>query len=63
METLIKTLEKQLEEKGREINAYIEKHNIQIQGAKQSKSKDDEDVSSGASKSSGVLVSNSSTGN
>merc|ERR1711936_288198 len=31
---LIDTLEKQLTEKGQEINAYIEKHNIQIQGKK-----------------------------
>ena len=31
---LIETLEKQLTEKGVDINAYIEKHNIQIQGRK-----------------------------
>jgi len=31
---LIETLEKQLTEKGGEINGYIEKHNIQIQGSK-----------------------------
>merc|ERR1712062_358085 len=31
---LIETLEKQLTEKGQEINGYIEKHNIQIQGKK-----------------------------
>merc|ERR1711890_47483 len=31
---LIETLEKQLTEKGGEINGYIEKHNIQIQGRK-----------------------------
>merc|ERR1712018_241511 len=30
---LIDTLEKQLTEKGQEINAYIEKHNIQVRGA------------------------------
>merc|ERR1711963_1194300 len=32
---LIETLEKQLTEKGQEINGYIEKHNIQIQGRKE----------------------------
>ena len=31
---LIETLDKQLTEKGQEINGYIEKHNIQIQGRK-----------------------------
>ena len=33
---LIETLEKQLTEKGGEINGYIEKHNIQIQGSNKS---------------------------
>ena len=33
---MIETLEKQLTEKGGEINGYIEKHNIQIQGSNKS---------------------------
>lgn len=53
---LIDTLEKQLTEKGQEINAYIEKHNIQVQGKKdrsdQMPSKEET-----AKPSTGVLVS------
>ena len=53
---LIETLEKQLTEKGGEINGYIEKHNIQIQGSK-SGSGASEPSQSETKPSSGVLVS------
>ena len=53
---LIETLEKQLTEKGGEINGYIAKHNIQIQGSK-SGSSGSEPTQSDAKPSSGVLVS------
>ena len=53
---LIETLEKQLTEKGGEINGYIEKHNIQIQGSK-SGSSGSEPAQSDTKPSSGVLVS------
>ena len=53
---LIETLEKQLTEKGGEINGYIEKHNIQIQGSK-SGSSGSEPNQSDTKPSSGVLVS------
>ena len=53
---LIETLEKQLTEKGGEINGYIEKHNIQIQGSK-SGSSGSEPTQSDTKPSSGVLVS------
>jgi len=32
--TLIQTMEKQLEEKGKEINAYMEEHSIQVSNVK-----------------------------
>ena len=51
---LIETLEKQLTEKGGEINGYIEKHNIQIQGSK-SGSSGSEPAQSDTKPSSGVL--------
>merc|ERR1711993_183495 len=53
---LIESLEKQLTEKGGEINGYIEKHNIQIQGSK-SASGTSEPPQSDTKPSSGVLVS------
>lgn len=57
MEKLIETLDKQLQEKGEEINGYMEKHKIQLkdqQGAAGAK-KDDSEA---AGKSGGVLVAN-----
>ena len=57
MGKLIQSLEKQLTEKGEEINAYMEKHNIQVkdqQGAKKEEGKGaDKEAKSG-----GVLVAN-----
>ena len=37
MEKLISSLNTQLEDKGKEINHYMEKHNIQIRGQGQEK--------------------------
>ena len=57
MGKLIESLDKQLTEKGEEINAYMEKHNIQLrdqQGGKKDEGKGDEKDS----KSGGVLVAN-----
>ena len=56
MSKLIDTLDKQLTEKGEEINGYMEKHNIQIKDQPGS-TKKEEKVDSDA-KSGGVLVSN-----
>ena len=56
MSKLIETLDKQLTEKGEEINGYMEKHNIQIKDQPGS-AKKEEKVDSDA-KSGGVLVSN-----
>lgn len=60
MAKLIETLEKQLSEKGQDINGYMEKHNIQVRGAGNKKeieesSKEDSAKSSDA-KNAGVLV-------
>ena len=60
MAKLIETLEKQLAEKGEDINAYMAKHNIQIRGAGNQK-KDLEqskggDAKESDTKSTGVLV-------
>ena len=52
---LIDTLEKQLTEKGQEINAYIEKHNIQVQGKKDRT--EQKAIEEPTKPSSGVLVS------
>ncbi|XP_065176723.1 prefoldin subunit 2-like [Sycon ciliatum] len=55
---LIKSLKGQIEERGRELTTFREKHNIQFQGAgseDNSKSKDD-DEESAAKPSAGVLV-------
>ena len=57
MGKLIQSLEKQLTEKGEEINAYMEKHNIQVkdqQGAKKEEGK----AADKEAKSGGVLVAN-----
>jgi len=59
MAKLIETLEKQLSEKGQDINAYMEKHNIQVRGAGNQKKELDQakEASDAAdSKSTGVLV-------
>ena len=59
MAKLIETLEKQLSEKGQDINAYMEKHNIQVRGAGNQKKELDqskEASSSTDSMSTGVLV-------
>ena len=56
MSKLIESLDKQLTEKGEEINGYMEKHNIQIKdqpGAAKKTEKNENE-----SKSGGVLVSN-----
>lgn len=57
MGKLIESLDKQLTEKGEEINAYMEKHNIQLrdqQGGKKEEGKGEEKDA----KSGGVLVAN-----
>ena len=57
MGKLVQSLEKQLTEKGEEINAYMEKHNIQLkdqQGGKKEEGKGDDK----GAKSGGVLVAN-----
>ena len=66
MSKLIETLEAQVSEKGKEINAYIEKHNIQVKGgaSNNKKAAADDDSKEGAAGqkqpgSSGVLVSSS----
>lgn len=57
MAKLIETLEKQLSEKGQDINGYMEKHNIQVRGAgNQKKELTEKDDSASDSKNSGVLV-------
>ena len=59
MAKLIETLEKQLSEKGQDINAYMEKHNIQVIGAGNQKKELDQSKEASAStdsKSTGVLV-------
>ena len=52
---LIETLEKQLTEKGGEINGYIEKHNIQVQGSNKSAGSS-EPSESDSKQSAGVLA-------
>ena len=58
MAKLIETLEKQLSEKGKDINAYMEKNNIQVKGAgnqkKELEQSSKEETSD--SKNTGVLV-------
>ena len=61
MAKLIETLEKQLSEKGQDINGYMEKHNIQVRGAGNQKKDIDESskedsVKSSDTKNTGVLV-------
>ena len=55
MGKLIETLEKQLQEKGEEINGYMEKHNIQVRGNTDKKEEVGKDA--GEVKTGGVLVS------
>ena len=57
MGKLIETLEKQLADKGAEINGYIEKNNIQVRGGPPSAAaKTEESKDSDKKGSSGVLV-------
>ena len=56
MSKLIETLDAQVSDKGKEINAYMEKHNIQVKGATNKKSTEDE-TKDDKKASSGVLVS------
>merc|ERR550539_134917 len=59
MAKLIETLEKQLSEKGQDINAYMEKHNIQVRGASNQKKELEQgkaDSDTPDSKNTGVLV-------
>ena len=61
MAKLIETLEKQLAEKGKDINAYMEKHNIQVRGAGNQKkeleqSAKEAESKAADSKNTGVLV-------
>merc|ERR1711874_237658 len=53
MGKLIETLEKQLQEKGEEINGYMEKHNIQVRG---NTDKKEEAGNDSGVKAGGVLV-------
>ena len=53
---MIETLEKQLSEKGTEINAYMEKHQIQVKGGNPGAKTEEENVDAKDAKS-GVLVS------
>ncbi len=56
---LIETLEKQLKEKGEEINGYMEKHNIQVRGGQQQqqqKKAESENVEKAEKKTTGILV-------
>ena len=56
MAKLIESLEKQLTEKGEEINGYMEKHNIQLKDQPGAAKKDDKGESD--AKAGGVLVAN-----
>lgn len=58
---LIETLERQLTEKGQEINGYMEKHNIQVQGSKKDSSGAKSSGDGGPKQSTGVLVAESGT--
>merc|ERR1712080_46462 len=58
MGKLIQSLEKQLQEKGEEINGYMEKHQIQVkQDGPQAKAGAQAPAEEGGEKSGGVLVS------
>ena len=59
MSKLIETLEGQVSEKGKEINAYMEKHNIQVKGAASNKKTANNDSKEDKKPSTGVLVSSS----
>lgn len=54
---LIETLEKQLKEKGEEINGYMEKHSIQVRGGPKKEDVKETDDDAKDKKSSGILVS------
>ena len=58
MSQFVGQVTKQLEEKGKEINAYREEHNIRIRG--QDDRKEEEKPEAKSSGSGGVLVANSS---
>ncbi len=53
---LIETLEKQLSEKGVEINAYMAKHNVQVRGVKNKDNETDTQDKAQTSGGQGVLV-------
>lgn len=65
MAKLIETLQKQLKDKGEEINKYMEQHNIQIRGGpkKDENESSKEDSSSKKASSTGVLVNTSADSN
>ena len=59
MAKLIETLEKQLSDKGQDINDYMEKHNIQVRGAgnqKKELEQSSKEANTSDSKNTGVLV-------
>ena len=58
MGKLIESLDKQLTDKGEEINGYMEKHNIQLRDQQGAGKKEEKKAGEGDSKSGGVLVSN-----
>ena len=53
---LIETLEKQLSDKGVEINAYMAKHNIQVRGVKNKENETEAPVKAQTTGGQGVLV-------
>eukprot|EP00088_Acartia_fossae_P032758 TRINITY_DN33506_c0_g1_i1.p1 TRINITY_DN33506_c0_g1~~TRINITY_DN33506_c0_g1_i1.p1 ORF type:complete len:136 (+),score=48.40 TRINITY_DN33506_c0_g1_i1:40-447(+) len=57
MGKLIESLDKQLKDKGEEINGYMEKHNIQLRD-QQTGAKKEDAAAGGDAKSGGVLVAN-----
>lgn len=58
MTKLIESLENQVSDKGKEINAYVEKHNIQVKGGAPNKKAPEEAAKENEKKTgSGVLVS------
>ena len=56
---LIETLEKQLREKGEEVNGHMEKHNIQVKGGPKKEDVKEQEHSVGDKKAGGILVSES----
>ena len=55
---LIESLDKQLEDKGAEINGYMEKHNIQLKDQQGGGKKKEESGAGDGKSGAGVLVSN-----